>query len=78
MVILGIDPGLSGGIAILNGDLPDVLPMPVIDAANGKGHALDTQRIGTLVRIVANHGGRAVIERQQAMPKQGITSTGRP
>jgi hypothetical protein len=66
--ILGIDPGVTGGIAFLlssgaieAGDLPTVAGSVDIDA---------------LVRRIRNQRPRlAIVERAQAMPKQGVSST---
>ena len=29
--VIGIDPGIKGGIAILRGSVVDVIPIPVVD-----------------------------------------------
>lgn len=70
MVFIGVDPGQSGGIAILNADgsILDVFPMPATDQ-----DLLDklTPRV-----LMEGTGGRvhAVLERAGVMPKQGIVS----
>lgn len=67
--IVGIDPGLTGALA-LHGPhgIADVIDMPVIDGV------VDAY---TLTTIIAEWGSvdRIVIETQQAMPKQGVAST---
>ncbi len=70
MTHLGIDPGIAGGIAFLfpaDGDLL-VYDIPTV------GGEVD---IDTLAGILVTHGkiGMATIERAQAMPKQGVSST---
>jgi hypothetical protein len=57
--ILGIDPGVTGGIAFL-------LSSGAIEAGD----------VDTLVRRIRNQRPRlAIVERAQAMPKQGVSST---
>ena len=63
---LGIDPGKSGGIAIVGHDLESVsaYKMP------------DTERdLLELVRFVAEPGTRAVIEKVGATPQMGVVSS---
>jgi len=65
--IIGIDPGLNGGIAILDGTLQSVYRMPVHDGQIN---------VDTLIEIINDYPPHAiVIEEQQAMPKQGVSST---
>jgi len=71
MTFIGLDPGKTGGIAALYPGLtPVAQPMPVI------GKELD---LGAVVKWLYPAGGNsidfAVVERQQAMPKQGVAST---
>lgn len=68
-MIIGIDPGVTGALALHNGHHPlDLIDMPVID---GQVDAY------TLTAILAEWGAvdRVVIETQQAMPRQGVSST---
>lgn len=63
---IGIDPGKSGGIAVIYPDEVCVYPTPV----SGKEYLeQDMARL-----IPARNGVKAAIERQQAMPRQGGTS----
>jgi hypothetical protein len=65
--ILGIDPGITGGIAFL---YPNSVTAFDIPTAGGE---VD---VDELVRVVrANQVEFAVIERANAMPKQGASST---
>lgn len=75
MRIVGIDPGLSGAIASLSssGDelgLVSVHDAPRLDAGRG---TLSSSEIIGILEIASP--GLVVIERQQAMPKQGVSST---
>jgi hypothetical protein len=71
---VGIDPGLSGGIAVLSEDITTAVPMPVMPSPKGKGRVLD---ITSIIKILeAYKAGVVFIERQQAMTGQGISSTG--
>lgn len=66
--ILGIDPGMTGGIAELDdtGKVVQVLPMPMT------GKELD---VDTIIGIVHGlpEGSRVFVERVGAMPKQGVS-----
>jgi hypothetical protein len=68
MIILGIDPGVTGGLAFIGGDCPvDVYDIP---SANGE---IDCATLGRLI------GGwmptAAFIERASSRPGQGVAST---
>jgi Holliday junction resolvasome RuvABC endonuclease subunit len=75
MKVVGIDPGLSGALALLevaNGDttLVDVIDVPVV----GSGAKQSVDVIG-LQEWLQRHGPRcAYLERAQVMPKQGSSS----
>lgn len=69
MIILGIDPGVTGGIAFL--DTHDGL-ITAEDLPNVAGE-LD---VDALIRLIQSHSpGLALIERANAMPGQGVSST---
>jgi hypothetical protein len=64
--ILGVDPGITGGVAFLYSDHVFADDIPVV------GGEVD---VDTLVRRIREHAPRvAVIERAQAMPRQGVVS----
>ena len=71
---LGIDPGMSGGIGVIDRDGAFVMAeaMPIIANAAGK-RMVDTNELGRLVR---HYTGEvlAAIEEVSAMPGQGVTS----
>jgi crossover junction endodeoxyribonuclease RuvC len=69
MGILGVDPGLSGGLAIVTEDGLIAEPMPVV------GGEIDLAGLTRWLR--ANQGiiEMAYIEKVSAMPKQGVSST---
>ena len=70
--ILGIDPGLSGGLALYDGRaIIQAAPMPVIKLA-GKGE-IDLARLSAILREWAP--ACAWVEQQQAMPRQGVASS---
>ncbi len=71
--IVGIDPGLTGGVAWLSTDGLMVMRMPVIKT--GKETLLDmTTLLHVLEDWELNH---VFVERQQPMPKQGVVSSGK-
>lgn len=69
--VLGVDPGLNGGLALLGPDGLLVEAMPTFKI-EGKGH-LDLQAVRSL--ISAWSPDHVFLERQQSMPKQGLAST---
>lgn len=66
---IGIDPGLSGGIAILEENKLLLFPMPLIGDKD-----YDVQAIKNIFR---KHSDTTLVcvERQQSMPGQGLSST---
>jgi crossover junction endodeoxyribonuclease RuvC len=67
--IVGIDPGLSGAVAILgpHGDLMNTVDMPAAD-----GHVIAAVLAS---HIDAWHIDAAWVERVHSMPRQGVAST---
>ncbi len=78
--VVGIDPGLTGGVAILLGDelVSEILyavRLPVVELSNGK-REIDVSTLKyNIARCSLGHLDLAVIEQVNAMPKQGVTST---
>ena len=75
MLTLGIDPGLSGGLALLDSDgMPElVADLPVI--RDGRLCWIDGAALqSTLLEALQGRPCRAVVERVSAMPAQGIAS----
>ena len=76
MRIIGIDPGLSGGIAILD-DLKifDLFDMPIMSEGKKNKNQLNSAQ---LVNIIKKHIilGKTfvIVEQVSAMPGQGVTS----
>lgn len=64
--VLGLDPGQSGGYAILGPD-PEAAPLP------WQGGDLDGAALAAIIRRHDIH--LAVVEKVGAMPKQGVAST---
>ena len=79
MLIIGIDPGISGSICFLNqGKILDVIEMPTM--AEGKKNKRQVNgsqiynEIFKRINGVENQDVRVVIEQVSAMPGQGVTS----
>lgn len=72
MITIGVDPGLSGAIALLNehGHLIDVYDMPVAGGAVSAQLLADAENWAE-----SSTYGTVVIEDVHAMPKQGVTSS---
>ena len=76
--IIGVDPGASGAIAILenNGKLVHVFDMPSVEVITG-GKAkkrVSPEMLAAELRLYANEGAVAYVEQVGAMPGQGVSS----
>ena len=79
MLIIGIDPGISGSICFLdNGKILDVIEMPIMtDGKKNKKQVNGAQiynEISLRVKNIEKRNVRVVIEQVSAMPGQGVTS----
>lgn len=82
MMRLGIDPGLTGALALVTPDkeLVQVWDMPVQAKTHGKGNELDAYRLADIFDEcigLANEAGErlvVILERVNAMPGQGVSS----
>lgn len=81
--IIGIDPGFSGAIAVINGETKEILAlldMLIIKVGKGKKKKNHLDEIG-IRDILKNNADHVFIEKCQAMPasvkgvRQGIAST---
>jgi len=77
MVIIGVDPGQTGGIAVLEkGKIISLFDMPTSARLHGKGQQVDAYSLtSSLLDFVTNNNIIVHIEAVSAMPKQGVTST---
>ena len=76
MLVMGVDPGLTGALALLDADgqVELVADLPVIrdrSLAWIDGAALQS----TLLDAIRGRPCRAVVERVSAMPRQGVASS---
>ena len=71
MLIFGIDPGLTGAIALWDSEAggATVWDMPVV------AKAMDVHVLHDLLHRGQGKHSLAMVERQQAMPGQGVSST---
>ena len=79
MLIIGIDPGISGSICFLdNGKILDVIEMPIMtDGKKNKKQINGSQvynEITKRIKQFEKNQIRVVIEHVSAMPGQGVTS----
>ena len=79
MLIIGIDPGISGSICFLdNGKILDVIEMPTMtDGKKNKKQVNGSQvynEITKRIKLFEKIQIRVVIEHVSAMPGQGVTS----
>ena len=77
MKIIGIDPGLSGAIAILeNNKVLRIFDMPVMPEGKKNKRQLNSAQLVKLLKdnILKNEDISVVVEQVNAMPGQGVTS----
>jgi crossover junction endodeoxyribonuclease RuvC len=79
MLIIGIDPGISGSICFLvDGKILEVIEMPtMIDGKKNKRQVNGSQVFNEITKIIKEYKKdeiRVVIEQVSAMPGQGVTS----
>ena len=76
MKIIGIDPGLSGAIAILESNkVLNIFEMPVMSEGKNKRQLNSAQLVKLLKdNITKNEEVTVVVEQVNAMPGQGVTS----
>ena len=79
MLIIGIDPGLSGSICFFDdGKIVDVIDMPTMtDGKKNKKQVNGAQiynEISARIKNMEKRNVRVVIEQVSAMPGQGVTS----
>tara|TARA_A100000164_G_scaffold59081_2_gene47631 strand:+ start:208 stop:708 length:501 start_codon:yes stop_codon:yes gene_type:complete len=77
MRIIGIDPGLSGGIAILD-DLKifDMYDMPIMSEGKKNKNQLNSAQLANIIKknIISKENTFLIVEQVSAMPGQGVTS----
>ena len=77
MIIIGIDPGLSGAIAILDDKkVLSIFEMPVMAEGKKNKRQLNSAQLVNIIRenIKKNEEAVVVVEQVNAMPGQGVTS----
>ena len=79
MLIIGIDPGLSGSICFMrDGKILDVIEMPTMtEGKKNKRQVNGSQIYNEITKIInttQDNEVRVVIEQVSAMPGQGVTS----
>ena len=79
MLIIGIDPGISGAICFFdNGKILDVIEMPTMNEGKKNKRQVNGAQIYNEIskRINKTHNDdvRVVVEQVSAMPGQGVTS----
>ncbi len=79
MLIIGIDPGISGAICFfLNGEVIDIIDMPsMADGKKNKRQINSQQVFNEISERIKNFSKKeiiVVIEQVSAMPGQGVTS----
>ena len=77
MRIIGIDPGLNGAIAILDGiKIKDIFDIPVMTEGKKNKRQLNSAQLVKLLKdnIVDDENTIMVVEQVNAMPGQGVTS----
>ncbi len=77
MKIIGIDPGLSGALAVLeNSKVKNLFEMPVMSEGKKNKRQLNSAQLVKLIKdnIGEDDDVEVVVEQVNAMPGQGVTS----
>ena len=77
MIIIGIDPGLSGGIAVLNNNkVIELFDMPVMADGKKNKKQLNSALLAKLIKESTSNTSESavIVEQVNAMPGQGVTS----
>ena len=77
MRIIGIDPGLSGGIAVLDDSkIFDIYDMPIMSEGKKNKNQLNSAQLVNIIKknIISNGDTFLIVEQVSAMPGQGVTS----
>ena len=77
MIVVGIDPGLSGAIAILeNNKVLNIFDMPVMAEGNKNKRQLNSAQLVNIIKDSTKPDAElaVVVEQVNAMPGQGVTS----
>lgn len=77
-LILGLDPGLKGGVAVFDMDLGLLvfaLPLPMAKMQKGDKAELDPNYLANLLSPYAKHIHYALVEQPAGIPNQSSTST---
>lgn len=81
-MVIGIDPGLTGAVALIDGDqYVAVWDMPVVEKTHGKGKIVNAYLLADILLEAkldyidpTGELAVAVVEQVSAMPGQGVTS----
>ena len=77
MRIIGIDPGLSGAIAILEEHkVLNIFDMPVMSEGKKNKRQLNSAQLVNIIKenTINNENTSVIVEQVNAMPGQGVTS----
>jgi len=80
MYVLGIDPGLEGGLCVLSKEgIIDVMKMPKITRPHRKGNYIDVEKVYNFITkythpLKSNYIQKINIERQFILRSQGMSS----
>ena len=79
MIIIGIDPGISGALCFFsNGNVIDVIDMPTMAEGKKNKKQVNGRQIFNEILYIKNkfagHKINVVVEQVSAMPGQGVTS----
>lgn len=76
MIVLGVDPGISGALAFfeVSAGRVEVVDMPTIAAGTNSKRVVDEASLASCVENYRTLLAHAFVERVGAMPGQGVTS----
>lgn len=76
MIYIGVDPGLTGGVAFLSptGAVSNDMPTFAYSATGAVKRAVDGVAVGNMLRGAREGGAVLYVERVNAFPGQGVSS----
>jgi len=77
MLIIGMDPGISGAICFFeNGEVKEIIDIPIMADGKKNKRQINGAQVTNIIKEILNGGKEVVVvvEHVNAMPGQGVTS----
>lgn len=76
LIIIGVDPGYTGGICILSGETATVFNLPVMKVKDKNKNKYDVMKLIEILSKYKKENPIVAIENVHTMPNQGVSSSG--